>query len=283
MPQTHSPSQGGGENVDNEVEDLRRQLELKDNKEFLLKDAEIRRLERSSYHQPRLRPLNDHRDYPLVTSKIHSRGDPHPRRSSRLLDVVYGGLLVLLLGHVYNMVMIQHSTDYTEETTAPNSSDGQVLVKDNVAVVRRYGPLKPWESSPPNPIVLTGSSANQDDFVKHRHSCIQEVRQRQKKIFDDLLAQDRQTDDDLQILLVDPAYHRNVGDHMLTLGELYLIQETLQQPAPQQCHYIQAGGFYPICTDVIRGSDRDGNKLALWHAGGNWGDLWRGMYVRLFR
>jgi exopolysaccharide biosynthesis predicted pyruvyltransferase EpsI len=80
---------------------------------------------------------------------------------------------------------------------------------------------------------------------------------------------------DLNVLLVDPAYHANVGDHMLTLGELEFLQRPMQQPTPiDQCYYVQAGGFYPVCTDVYTDST-DQPKLALWHAGGNWGDLWR--------
>ena len=299
-PQQQSPSlsqplsHGGQESV-YEVEQLRRQLELKD-KELLIKDAEIRRLEDSSYRpreyqQQRLRPRSDLRDHHhQLVPRIHNAGD-NSRRSSRLIDVVYGGILVLLMGQINNIAMIgRHSTDYTQEPTIPRSLDGQSLVTDDAILsgVQQYRELKPWESTAPTPIELfMGDSAKKDDFVKHRHMCLQEVRHRQKKVFDDLLGHDMQKDDDLQILLVDPAYHKNVGDHMLTLGELYLIQETLQQRPPKQCHYVQAGGFYPICTDMIRGSDRDGTKLALWHAGGNWGDLWRGMFdwliVRLCR
>jgi exopolysaccharide biosynthesis predicted pyruvyltransferase EpsI len=84
--------------------------------------------------------------------------------------------------------------------------------------------------------------------------------------------------------LVDPAYHGNVGDNMLTLGELELLQSFMHMPLPQQCHYVQAGGFYDVCTDVMTtssaaaasaASSTNQTKVALWHVRGNWGDLWR--------
>jgi hypothetical protein len=131
--------------------------------------------------------------------------------------------------------------------------------------------LQPWQSTPPTPIVFFNTT---HDFIRQRHTCIQAVRDRQNKIFEGLLGDDA----NLQVLLVDPAYHSNVGDHMLTLGELSLIQTTLKRAAPQQCHYQQALRFVTLCRDVIPASARDAPKVALWHAGGNWGDLWRGMF-----
>jgi len=65
------------------------------------------------------------------------------------------------------------------------------------------------------------------------------------------------------------------------LGELHLVQKSLQLREPEQCHYVQANYFYKLCTDVVRASDHTINKVALWHAGGNWGDLWPGTYLRV--
>jgi exopolysaccharide biosynthesis predicted pyruvyltransferase EpsI len=83
--------------------------------------------------------------------------------------------------------------------------------------------------------------------------------------------------DNRRVLLVDPAYHGNVGDHMIALGELEFMKRFGYATESQsQCHYIQAGGFVPHCSGVIDKSNptRVAQPLALWHGGGNWGDLW---------
>jgi hypothetical protein len=133
--------------------------------------------------------------------------------------------------------------------------------------------IKPWESKPPTPIALMDTK---NMVIRQRHQCLQAVRERHLEIVGELLSSKEEASD-TTVLLVDPAYHSNVGDHMLTLGELEFIQKSLRLPVPLQCHYVQAGFFYPTCTDVLEEySSTDGQqKLALWHAGGNWGDLWR--------
>ena len=133
--------------------------------------------------------------------------------------------------------------------------------------------LKPWESKPPLAIPLF---QNSEPAIIQRHTCIQRIRQRHVDLLGPWIAVPQPPQKE-HVLLVDPAYHANVGDHMLTLGELQFLNHSL--PAfmmePTQCHYVQAGGFFSTCTEVIRSSKRNINKIALWHAGGNWGDLWR--------
>jgi exopolysaccharide biosynthesis predicted pyruvyltransferase EpsI len=94
---------------------------------------------------------------------------------------------------------------------------------------------------------------------------------------------------------LDPAYHKNVGDHMITLGELEFL-DRLGFSGPQkiqQCGYVQAGSFVESCEDFLRQpqSTRTSTAkevagagvvvtthqpaVALWHGGGNWGDIWR--------
>lgn len=80
------------------------------------------------------------------------------------------------------------------------------------------------------------------------------------------------------ILLVDPAYHSNVGDHMITLGELKFLQSFIAEHGIQlsQCSYIQAGGYVPPCeSEIPRLATKYSHPVAIWHGGGNWGDLWR--------
>ena len=122
----------------------------------------------------------------------------------------------------------------------------------------------------------------------HRHSCIHAIRVRHQEIFKDyLLGGDMGVPRDL--VLVDPAYHSNVGDHMLTLAELRMMKETFKLPDPQLCHYEQAREFVTRCEEVLaRGTNSSegssssvAGKVALWNAGGNWGDLYKGMCHRL--
>lgn len=73
---------------------------------------------------------------------------------------------------------------------------------------------------------------------------------------------------------IDPAYHRNVGDVMLSHGELIFLHRLgFSRDGLQQCDYLQAGDFLPACENVV--SINTNRRAALWHAGGNWGDMWR--------
>ena len=132
---------------------------------------------------------------------------------------------------------------------------------------------KPWDSTPPTPISLMDTT---HDFIKRRHTCIQAIRARHHEVFKEYRFDDDGAKRDA--LLVDPAYHKNVGDHMLTLGEIRLIEETFKLSPIQQCHYRQAQMHVTPCEEVLTqgsSSDRKLGKVAFWHAGGNWGDLWR--------
>ena len=126
--------------------------------------------------------------------------------------------------------------------------------------------IKPWTSKPPDRIRLMDSK---DPAILQRHTCIKRVRERQLETFQEFFDKLPPT-----ILLVDPAYHANVGDHMLTLGELEFIQGTMKREAPKQCHYVQSDHFYPHCDNIIRDINLSGGglgqkqNLALWHAGG---------------
>jgi exopolysaccharide biosynthesis predicted pyruvyltransferase EpsI len=188
----------------------------------------------------------------------------------------------------------------------PVLDDDHLYSRPNRGIVVEEEKVKPWESAPPRPIPLDLQNSN------HRHQCIQAIRNRHTTLLAELFP--THSHHPPRLLLVDPAYHSNVGDHMLTLGELVFIKNTLyhstnkknqdddptQQGLPSQCHYIQAGGFYPSCTEVITTTtnnqqqeqgpnnkkdhhhsnspnnyDYDCYEYAMWHAGGNWGDLWR--------
>jgi hypothetical protein len=270
----------------------------------------------------------DHLDHQLGNTSLVMHGAGRlcgdVRRSIRIIDLVYGKILLLMIVHLNSMTMVRtmtvlrpinktlnsmtiigptmdprpinatlnsmtivsptmdqrpikatvnNMTKVSTATVPPKQIKATLDLQSSAKPVRKEvptGPLKPWQSTPPTPIAFFNTT---HDFIRQRHTCIQAVRDRQKNIFEGLLGDDT----NLQLLLVDPAYHSNVGDHMLTLGELSLIQTTLNRAAPQQCHYRQAAKFVTACSDLIPASARDAAKVALWHAGGNWGDLWRGM------
>ena len=81
----------------------------------------------------------------------------------------------------------------------------------------------------------------------------------------------------------DPAYHANVGDHMITLGELEFLQRLgINRSQIRQCSYVQAGSYVPPCEALLNAtsatllaSESKSPNVALWHGGGNWGDVWK--------
>jgi len=89
----------------------------------------------------------------------------------------------------------------------------------------------------------------------------------------------------LDVLLVDPGYHGNVGDHMLTTGTHRFIHDlssvyNVNMPT-KQCHLNQADQLFPYCTWSIKEEHKHTrSKIALWQPGGNWGDLWYGIHKK---
>ena len=72
------------------------------------------------------------------------------------------------------------------------------------------------------------------------------------------------------LLLIDPAYHGNVGDNLIAYGELVLM-ERLGFTNHTECHILQSQGLSRNCNNFSHLGD---GGLAWWHGGGNWGDLW---------
>ncbi len=124
--------------------------------------------------------------------------------------------------------------------------------------------IKPSESHPPKPIELFDTK---DPGILMRHKCLASIRARHVNFYKSVFPEG-------QILLVDPAYHSNVGDHMLTLAEHQFIKRVGLKP-PLECDYIQAGGFVPRCSEFLWMKLPKDITVAMWHAGGNWGDIWR--------
>ena len=140
--------------------------------------------------------------------------------------------------------------------------------------------MKPWESTPPKSIALMHLSTTQaNPGVLQRHQCLKAVRKKHLHTFKTLIRTETTSTNNPTVVLIDPSYHPNVGDHMLTLGELKLLENISQLQFPTiQCHYSQAQSFVPGCNEILDHIGREfkthKKKIALWHAGGNWGDLW---------
>lgn len=113
--------------------------------------------------------------------------------------------------------------------------------------------------------------------IRQRHECIAKIRARHEQLLAPLVTPSA---DLPHALLVDPAYHENVGDSMLTFAELTFLERRGFAKC-EQCRYIQAIG-YPLCEQVISSKTPVPieHEVALWHAGGNWGDLWRGVQLK---
>lgn len=157
---------------------------------------------------------------------------------------------------------------------------------------KKQASMSPFNSHPPKFIALnvTGNI---------RHACLQEIRNSRHSFYLSYIK------DAHHILLVDPAYHSNVGDHMITIAELTLLQSlSTTTTTLSQCSYVQAHDFVPSCdvilqqevnypdqivqTYTLSSSSSSSssstnkrnmsalyqNKIALWHGGGNFGNLW---------
>merc|ERR1711892_869105 len=72
------------------------------------------------------------------------------------------------------------------------------------------------------------------------------------------------------LLLIDPAYHGNVGDNLIAYGELVLM-ERMGFLNHTECHIIQSQIMSKFCDNFTHIED---GGMAWWHGGGNWGDLW---------
>jgi exopolysaccharide biosynthesis predicted pyruvyltransferase EpsI len=145
--------------------------------------------------------------------------------------------------------------------------------------------MSPFDSHPPKFVEfnVTGNI---------RHACLHEIRNSRHSFYYSYI------EDAHHILLVDPAYHSNVGDHMITIAELTLLQRRSRTATSlSQCSYVQAHDFVPSCNTILQqevnypdqivqtynsssssspymnGSSYK-KKVALWHGGGNFGNLW---------
>jgi exopolysaccharide biosynthesis predicted pyruvyltransferase EpsI len=278
----------------NEVETLR-QIIADQQEELLRKDLEVRRLEQERRGQePYSSRERGHllRDIegclPCCESRARRQLHPgsHQRTGSRWVhlfsrirtkEVVQVIVMVALVSHLWSVPRIWKSRQTPKVHITPSSSyqDRPDAKDDFKSFPSQQEVLRPETSRPPDPIELY-SGTKKESGVYKRHQCIEKIRQRHSTALGPFM----DSSDNRRVLLVDPAYHRNVGDHMITLGELEFMKRVGYGAETQsQCHYIQAGGVVPHCNDVINKQNpaQVSLPLALWHGGGNWGDLWGDM------
>lgn len=93
------------------------------------------------------------------------------------------------------------------------------------------------------------------------HYCLKSIQKRILQTFSDKF-----TD---KSLIKHPAYHENVGDNMLNYGEFVLMDYFSRNNT--ECGVFQSMRKNVYCGRF--GGFKD-NSLAMWQAGGNWGDLW---------
>jgi pyruvyl transferase EpsO len=104
----------------------------------------------------------------------------------------------------------------------------------------------------------TEATARQDAI---HAECLSDIQAQTVDIFRPLLRPDA--------TLVDPAYHGNVGDNLLNIGELRLSEKL--EATLGECGETQSGGRNPACSNYIFPL----HSTLMWHAGGNFGDIWR--------
>ena len=118
--------------------------------------------------------------------------------------------------------------------------------------------------------------------VQSRHMCIAKIRQvHETALAPYVIGKQKPPTTNSQpqniyAMLVDPSYHGNVGDTMLTLGELYFMARLgFDNDQIIQCHVIQAQRYFHDCGSTLKSVNKTlSQPVAMWNAGGNWGDLW---------
>jgi hypothetical protein len=180
----------------------------------------------------------------------------------------------------YNTSMSQNSNVpyYLSFVNKEKISNIQLQENSNITYPDSYNdtehPLNPFLSIAPDAIPLvverTMNLFYHQRMIRNRHECIRHIRDKHQELLGPLLepilkvqqrrkqqqqqqksvAQNTEEDEvretTFNVLLVDPAYHTNVGDHMLSLGEIQLIkslqeQQGYTQVPVEQCSYNQAG------------------------------------------
>mmetsp|Transcript_10679 Transcript_10679/g.25465 ORF Transcript_10679/g.25465 Transcript_10679/m.25465 type:complete len:598 (-) Transcript_10679:1991-3784(-) len=109
-------------------------------------------------------------------------------------------------------------------------------------------PINPRTSQPPQSIELFETD---DPAIRVRHGCLENIRKRHAEAFGPWLTEGDSISHEKHYLLVDPAYHENVGDHMLTIAEL-IFMKRMNHTSFDECGYIQSNGFAMPCDKYYK-------------------------------
>ena len=77
------------------------------------------------------------------------------------------------------------------------------------------------------------------------------------------------------ITLGEIEFLRRMGYHLNDTTTTTVAHHSLTTPPLYQCRYRQAGPYVTHCQDILEQEPTHPIVPALWHGGGNWGDLWR--------
>lgn len=130
-------------------------------------------------------------------------------------------------------------------------------------------------------------------MLDNRDKCIRRIRTKHVTSLKKFIHQSAITESN-PLLMVDPSYHGNFGDALLTMGQYVLARrlrgddllilngaDNRQKAAPyvRECNYAQGKkGNITQCKLLLERQAMSSNiphRFAMWQAGGNWGDLYR--------
>lgn len=158
-----------------------------------------------------------------------------------------------------------------EPTPVEKEKPKQIDVSAVFANVKVPKGISPDESIAPEAMTLFDTD---NEGVRKRHECIVKIRESAHQLLDPHLQSFAQSQ--RSVLIVDPAFHANVGDNMIYQGELGFLKPLgYEGSSVEHCGYAQSESFAKIKCKIYLQDDNTGNSFALWHGGGNWGDLWR--------
>ena len=81
------------------------------------------------------------------------------------------------------------------------------------------------------------------------------------------------------LLYIDPAYMDNAGDNLIVYGSL-IFMERMGFRNHTECNVLSSNGFSPDCGNFSHFAE---GGHAVWHGGGNWGDIWSREELQLTR
>jgi len=166
--------------------------------------------------------------------------------------------------------MFKVGAHFQNEATSPPSaaeiasSDAEIANSSPVAEIA----ISPAEVAAPVDASSHADGRNGDKWYK----CMQEINARLVDIAKPYLANPyfRET----KILFIDPSEHGNIGDTTMCFGTYKLLAKFgIDELQITRCSLAQSYSS-ARCTPALYASHR----LAIWHGGGNWGDLWHSMH-----